>query len=94
LINNTELYDLKNDFAESRNVIQNHPQIASMLSIAYENWWTEVLPSALESEFARGPLVNPFKERFWKQYGRDTSTNSWEWRMNPDLKFDLKRPPL
>ena len=94
LVNNIELYALENDFVESRNVIQNHPQIVNMLRAGYESWWTEVSLSALDNEFVRGPLVNPFKERFWKQYGRDRSTNSWEWRMNPELKFDPKRPPL
>lgn len=94
LVNNVELYDLLADPGETNNVIEKHPEIARELGAAYEKWWADVLPSALESEFARGPAVNAFKERFWAQFGRPTGTNDWTWKMNPELKFDPKRPPL
>ena len=38
------------------------------LRAAYDRWWQEVLP-CLENEEAVGPKINPFKERFWKQFG-------------------------
>lgn len=94
LVNNSELYDMPADPAESRNVIAEHPQAAAELRAAYEKWWAEVQPPALESEMARGPLVNPYKARFWEQFGKPSGTNAWEWKMNPDLKFAEKRPPL
>lgn len=94
LVNNTELYDLKNDPGESRNVIQEHPDEVRKLREAYEDWWKDVLPATVANEQARGPKINPFKQRFWQQYGRAEKAEAWEWKMNPDLKFDPKRPPL
>ena len=94
LVNNVELYDLSADPGETNNIITTHPNIASQLRAEYENWWMDVMPAALESEFTRGPMVNPFKARFWNQYGRPAGTNSWTWKMNPDLKFNPKRPAL
>ncbi len=35
---------------------------------AYDAWWEEVLP-LMVNEDAVGPKVNPFKERYWKQFG-------------------------
>lgn len=68
LVNNTELYDLKADPGESKNVIDEHPEAVASLRAAYDTWWQETLP-CLENEAAVGPKVNPFKERYWKQFG-------------------------
>lgn len=94
LVNHTELYDLHADPGETNNIIAAQPDIAAQFQTAYEKWWDEVLPAALEHEFARGPAVNPVKERFWAQFGMPSGTNDWSWKMNPDLKFDPKRPRL
>jgi arylsulfatase A-like enzyme len=68
LVNNTELYDVKADPGETKNVIAGHPQVVAAMRAAYDRWWAEVLP-ALENENAVGPKVNPFKELYWKQFG-------------------------
>lgn len=68
LVNNTELYDLKADPAQARNVFADHPAIVAGLRKAYDQWWGEVLP-ALVNEDAIGPKINPFKELYWKQFG-------------------------
>ena len=68
LVNNTELYDLRADPAQKTNVLAEHPGEVVMLRAAYETWWSEVQPM-LVNENARGPKVNPFKERYWKQFG-------------------------
>lgn len=94
LVNNVELYDLAADHSETNNVISAHPVVTAELRAVFEKWWAEVLPLALEQEAVRGPAVNPFKERFWAQLGKPPGTNSWDWKMNPDLKFDRKRPGL
>lgn len=94
LVNKVELYDMAADPGETNNVILAHAEVTAALRAAYEKWWAEVLPFALEQEAVRGPAVNPFKERFWAQYGKPAGTNSWDWKMNPDLKFDRKRPGL
>jgi len=68
LVNNAELYDLKADPGESRNVIADHPDEVAKLRAAYDRWWDETLPR-LENENAVGPKVNPYKERYWRQFG-------------------------
>lgn len=68
LVNNAELYDLKNDRGEMRNVFAEHPDVVADLRAEYDRWWRDVLPR-LENEDAVGPKVNPFKERYWKQFG-------------------------
>jgi arylsulfatase A-like enzyme len=67
-VNNRELYDIRNDPGEKTNVIAQHPEVVAKMRRAYDQWWDEVLP-AMENEDAVGPKVNPFKERYWKQFG-------------------------
>ena len=69
LVNNAELYDLQADRSQSKNIIADHPEVAARLRADYEAWWRDVLPR-LENEDAVGPEVNPFHERYWKQFGR------------------------
>jgi arylsulfatase len=68
LINNTELYDIVNDPGETKNVIDQHPDVVAKMRAAYDRWWDEVLPRMV-NEDAIGPKINPFKERYWKQFG-------------------------
>jgi arylsulfatase len=68
LVNNTELYDIKADPGETKNVITEHPQAVAAMRAAYDQWWAEILP-ALVNENVVGPKVNPFKELYWKQVG-------------------------
>ncbi len=86
LVNNEELYDLAADPAESRNVISEHPLVAARLRLAYEHWWAEVLPSALASDMATGPKVNPFKEAYWVQFGGGPTPALLN-QMDPAKKF-------
>jgi arylsulfatase A-like enzyme len=68
LVNNQELYDLQHDPGETANVISQHPEEVARLRAAYDEWWADVLPR-LENEHAVAPRMNPFKERYWKQFG-------------------------
>jgi hypothetical protein len=34
----------------------------------YDRWWKDVTPR-LVNESAVGPDINPFKDRYWKQFG-------------------------
>ena len=68
LVNNRELYDLQNDPGESTNVLASHGNEAEKLRTAYDQWWSSVQPF-LVNENAVGPNINPFKERYWKQFG-------------------------
>jgi arylsulfatase len=62
-----ELFDLRDDPGQRRNVAAQHPGVVSELSTAYDRWWEEVKPR-LVNESARGPAVNPFKDAYWKQF--------------------------
>jgi len=68
LVNNRELYDLASDPGEAKNVIDAHPDEVARLRAAYDQWWSDAQP-LLVNEDAVGPKINPFKERYWKQFG-------------------------
>ena len=68
LVNNTELYDLHSDPAETKNILADHADVATKLRAAYEDWWESVQPW-LVNENVTGPKVNPFKALYWKQFG-------------------------
>jgi arylsulfatase len=70
-----ELYDLKDDPGESKNIAAEHPEVVKEIAAAYDKWWEEVLP-CLENEDAVGPAVNPFKELYWKQFGGGPSDDA------------------
>lgn len=91
LVNGVELYDLLADPAESRNLLATHPAEAVRLRKAYDDWWKDILPSALRNEDALGPYLNPFKAAFWEQNGGQPDAALRD-RMNPVWKFDSQRP--
>ena len=68
LVNNKELYDLKADPGETKNVIAEHPEVVANLRATYERWWTDVQPMLI-NENVVGPKMNPMKEIYWKQFG-------------------------
>jgi arylsulfatase len=68
LVNDAELYDLQTDPGETKNVLSEHPEAAAKLRAAYEQWWSGVTP-LLVNESAIGPKINPFKARYWQQFG-------------------------
>jgi len=68
LVNNKELYDLQSDPGETKNVLEANPEEVTKLRAAYEQWWTDVQPFLVNEE-VKGPKLNPFKEKYWKQFG-------------------------
>lgn len=63
-----ELYDLKADYGEQKDIAAGHPEIVRQMAGQYDRWWQEVLP-CLENEDAVGPAINPFKVLYQKQFG-------------------------
>jgi arylsulfatase len=63
-----ELYDIKSDPGETKDVAGQNPKAVRQMDEAYDKWWAEILP-CLENEDAVGPAVNPYKELYWKQFG-------------------------
>ena len=43
-VDNTELFDMVSDPAETVNVIDSHPDIVNRMRAVYDSWWDEVLP--------------------------------------------------
>lgn len=68
LVNNQELYDIKADPGETKNVIELHPDELKRMREAYDQWWEEIKP-LLVNENAVGPKINPFKAAYQKQFG-------------------------
>jgi arylsulfatase len=63
-----QLFDLKADLGEQKDVAAEHPEIVTELESAYDKWWESVQPQLVNEE-AVGPAVNPFKALYWKQFG-------------------------
>lgn len=41
LVNKTELYDIRNDKAQTKDVSEDHPKVVAELQAAYETWWAD-----------------------------------------------------
>jgi arylsulfatase len=63
-----QLFDVVTDRGENNDVAARHPNVVERLDAAYDQWWAS-LPPLLVNEDAVGPIVNPFKELYWKQFG-------------------------
>lgn len=88
LVNNDELYDLKNDPGENTNIIAEHPDVVATLRKAYDQWWSEALPMMINEE-VMGPKINPMKELYWKQFGGGPDAKMLN-RMDPRKKLSGK----
>jgi arylsulfatase len=64
-----ELYDVLADPGQKQNILADHPDVVRELETYYDRWWESILP-CLVNEDAVGPPINPFKELYWKQFGK------------------------
>ena len=55
LVNNEELYDLKNDPGETKSVIVEHPEIVDQLRTLYDQWWTRMQPRLVNENAYQPP---------------------------------------
>lgn len=62
------LFAVKTDLAEQSDVAAVHPDVVARLDAEYDRWWASVLPMMV-NENAHGPTINPFKAKYWKQFG-------------------------
>ncbi len=64
-----QLFDIANDPCEGRDVAEKHPAVVKAMSAEYDTWWAS-LPPYLVNEDAVSAKENPFKELYWKQFGK------------------------
>jgi arylsulfatase A-like enzyme len=64
-----ELFDLKADPGEAKNVAAENPDVVARLAKAYDAWWVKVVPATLENDRAVGPAINPFHALYYAQFG-------------------------
>jgi len=83
LVNGNELYNLQEDLGQTRNLINEYPEVAARLAGAYEHWWKSIVEEGVEDRFAYlkagSPRENPLRIcshdmrtpllDFWHQYG-------------------------
>ena len=79
LVNNRELYDLKTDPGETKNVVAEHPEVVAQLRAAYDKWWEETRP-LMVNESAVMPREQPFTELYIKQFGAEAAKTAKEAR--------------
>ena len=48
LVNGTELYDLRSDPGQRRDLASEFPDTAARMTAHYENWWNELMPEGAE----------------------------------------------
>jgi arylsulfatase A-like enzyme len=71
-----ELFDIKTDPGQSRNIAAGHPDIVKRLAATYDQWWQDVQPYLVNEEaFKSAPSVNPFKQQYWKQFKRQDAAS-------------------
>lgn len=85
-----QLFDLKADYAQKTDVIDRHPAVAKELAGAFDRWWEECLP-LMVNEKAMGPAVNPFQERFYRQFGGSPTPEDLE-KMDPQGALTFGQP--
>ncbi len=66
LINGKELYDISKDPGESKNVIEQHPEVAKNMLAFYDFWWKETRP-LLVNEKVPNSKVQPYFALYEKQ---------------------------
>ena len=63
-----QLFDVSRDYGEQKDVFLEQPEVAADLGKKFDAWWDDIQPG-LVNELAVGPAINPFKRRYWEQFG-------------------------
>jgi len=70
LVNNEALYDMQADPGQTKNVIDQHPELVNHLRKEYDQWWKQTLP-LLVNEQVPSSKIKPFHELFHAQQAAD-----------------------
>ena len=52
LVNGNELYDINADLAQTKNIIEQHPETAAKLAEGYEKWWQSIMDEGPNERYA------------------------------------------
>jgi arylsulfatase len=53
--NGEELFDLKNDPGETKNVINEYPEVVAQLRAVYDKWWSRMQPRLVNEDAYQPP---------------------------------------
>lgn len=66
LVNNDALYDMQNDPGQTKNVIEEHPELVKEMRAAYDDWWKKTRPLMVNEDAPMSP-TRPFHVLYEKQ---------------------------
>jgi arylsulfatase len=67
-----QLYDMRRDPGQDHDIAADHPDVVAKLSADYDRWWEEIQPGLVnEDAYQTEPETNPYKELYWRQFGKD-----------------------
>ncbi|MCA9036977.1 MAG: arylsulfatase [Planctomycetaceae bacterium] len=75
-VNNKELFDMKADPSQTRNVIDQHPEVAAEFRKFYEQWWKDTKPLLVNESAPMSP-TRPFHELYRAQL-KSGGIPNWE----------------
>lgn len=78
-----QLFDVLADPGQTKDITADKPDIVTHLSAEYDKWWASLKGQYDVNENAIGPKLNPFAERYWKQFGGGPTEADLQ-RMDPE----------
>lgn len=108
LVDGKELYNIENDYGQTKNVIKKHPKLTKELSSEYEKFWASLDPQedllakhVLGAEDAVSTRLNGMDwylgDHPWGQGGLNSKNKQGTWRVevarDGEYNFELRRYP-
>ena len=78
-----QLFDVINDPGQTTNIADQQPGVVTKLSAVYDEWWASLKGQVSLNEDALGPKLNPFAEKYWRQFGGGPTEEDFK-RMDPN----------
>ncbi len=85
-----QLFDVIADPGQEQNIAEQHPDVVQQLSAKYDEWWASLKGQYDVNEAAIGPKLNPFAEKYWKQFGGGPTEADYA-RMDPQKAFTFEK---
>ena len=91
LVNGNELYDMNSDRRQTKNVIEQHPEVAVRLAEGYERWWESIMAEGPNERYGYIKVGTPYENpsrisahdmltgkhaHAWHQYGAATASQA------------------